>query len=83
MNLKVLWARERFGWMGHHSGYDQVCEAIAKLEPGNYQSVWRQRKKALAKPTRERALKLVHFIINSAQQQKHGYCGKVFSNDPI
>jgi glycosyltransferase involved in cell wall biosynthesis len=52
MNLKVLWARERFGWMGHHSGYDQVCEAIAKLEPGNYQSVWRQRKKALAKPTR-------------------------------
>jgi glycosyltransferase involved in cell wall biosynthesis len=52
MDLKVLWLRERFGWMGNYSGYDQVCEAIAKRQPGNYQSVWRQRKKSFSKPTR-------------------------------
>jgi glycosyltransferase involved in cell wall biosynthesis len=52
MNTKVLWLRERFGWMGKHSGYDQVCEAIAKQHPGYYQSVWRQPNKSLSQPKR-------------------------------
>ena len=47
MNPKILWLRERFNWMGQHSGYDQVCEAIAKLQSGNYQSVWREPDKPL------------------------------------
>jgi len=42
MSLKIFWLRERFEWMGQHSGYDQVCGAIVKLRPGNYQSVWRK-----------------------------------------
>jgi glycosyltransferase involved in cell wall biosynthesis len=52
MDLDILWLRERFGWMGKHSGYDQVCDAIAKLEPGNHQSIWRQRKKTFSQPIR-------------------------------
>jgi glycosyltransferase involved in cell wall biosynthesis len=47
MRYKILWLRERFSWQGQHSGYDKVCEAIAKLQPGNYQSVWREQDKFL------------------------------------
>jgi len=37
---RVLWLRERFGWMGSHSGYDPVCDAIARQRAGSYESVW-------------------------------------------
>jgi glycosyltransferase involved in cell wall biosynthesis len=30
--------------MGRHSGYDQLCDEISKIEPGNYRSVWRKQK---------------------------------------
>ena len=42
MNPKILWLRRHFSWMGQHSGYDQVCTAITKLQPGNYQSIWQE-----------------------------------------
>ena len=38
-DLKMLWLRERFRWMGKHSGYDQVFEAINKLNFCAYYSV--------------------------------------------
>jgi glycosyltransferase involved in cell wall biosynthesis len=47
MSLKILWLRERFGWQGRHSGYDQLCETIVKLQPGNYQSVWQEHDKLI------------------------------------
>jgi len=37
----VLWLRERFKWMGAHSGYDELFAAIATVQPGNYASAWR------------------------------------------
>jgi glycosyltransferase involved in cell wall biosynthesis len=49
MNLKIIWLRERFGWMGKHSGYDQICEAIAKIQPNNYHSIWKDAGKRLPK----------------------------------
>jgi glycosyltransferase involved in cell wall biosynthesis len=42
MNLKILWLRERFGWMGQYSGYDQLCDIIGKQFPAKHKSVWRQ-----------------------------------------
>lgn len=52
MDLDLLWLRERFGWMGKHSGYDQVCEAIAKHQPGNHRSVFRRSSRSLPKISR-------------------------------
>ncbi|MEA5509370.1 glycosyltransferase family 4 protein [Crocosphaera sp. UHCC 0190] len=41
MNHKILWLRRRFGWMGNHSGYDQLCDYMSKILPSEtYQSVW-------------------------------------------
>ncbi len=45
----ALWLRERFDWMGSHSGYDQLCEAITEAQPGCYRSVWRDPYKRLPK----------------------------------
>lgn len=45
--LNVLWLRERFNWMGQHSGYDQVCEAILKVQSYDCTSVWQPSKKPL------------------------------------
>ena len=42
MDPKILWLRRHFSWMGQHSGYDQVCDAISELQPGNYQSIWQK-----------------------------------------
>ncbi len=39
---KILWLRERFNWMGSHSGYDQLCETIVRMGTVKYSSVWRQ-----------------------------------------
>jgi glycosyltransferase involved in cell wall biosynthesis len=46
---KILLLRERFGWMGNHSGYDQVCESITKFQPNNCVSVWRKSGRKLPK----------------------------------
>jgi glycosyltransferase involved in cell wall biosynthesis len=37
---RVLWLRERIRWMGRHSGYDPLCDAVARLRPGEHRSVW-------------------------------------------
>jgi glycosyltransferase involved in cell wall biosynthesis len=42
MDIKVFWLRRRFGWMGKYSGYDRLCDEIACLSPGQYQSVWQK-----------------------------------------
>ena len=43
MNHKILLIRLRFGWMGTHSGYDQLCESMYKILPDNtYKSVWQR-----------------------------------------
>jgi glycosyltransferase involved in cell wall biosynthesis len=42
MNLKILWLRERFSWMGQYSGYDQLCNIIGKQFPAKHKSVWRE-----------------------------------------
>lgn len=47
-DLKVMWLRERFRWMGQHSGYDLLCETIADVQPANYLSVWRRPDAVLA-----------------------------------
>jgi glycosyltransferase involved in cell wall biosynthesis len=52
MDLDILWLRERFSWMGKHSGYDQVCDAIAKHQPGNHRSVFRKTNRSLPKISR-------------------------------
>jgi glycosyltransferase involved in cell wall biosynthesis len=52
MDLDILWLRERFGWMGKHSGYDLVCDAIAKHQPGNHRSVFRRSNRSLPKISR-------------------------------
>lgn len=36
--------RERFSWMGNHSGYDQVCNSINAIEPELAKSVWKEAK---------------------------------------
>lgn len=38
---RVLWLRERFPWMGSHSGYDRLFEAMPSWVPGQYRSVWK------------------------------------------
>jgi glycosyltransferase involved in cell wall biosynthesis len=48
----IMWLRERFAWVGPHSGYDQLCDVISKLQPGNHRSVWREPNKRLPKPAR-------------------------------
>lgn len=60
---KLLWMRERFGWMGSHSGYDMVCETIAKLQPGDYTSVWNESSKRLPRPIR----RLMYRVSKGAQ----------------
>ncbi|MCU0532603.1 MAG: glycosyltransferase [Hydrococcus sp. Prado102] len=52
MDLDILWLRERFGWMGKHSGYDRVCDAIAQHQPGNHRSVFRKTNRSLPKVSR-------------------------------
>ena len=49
---KILWIRERFSHMGSHSGYDQICEAIARVQADNCVSVWRDTSKPLFKGSR-------------------------------
>ncbi|MBW4668538.1 MAG: glycosyltransferase family 4 protein [Cyanomargarita calcarea GSE-NOS-MK-12-04C] len=45
-NIKpnILWLRENFGWMGSHSGYDQLFEAIAELQTVNHSSICKEYK---------------------------------------
>lgn len=52
MNYKILWLRERFKWMGSHSGYDQICGAIARVKPNDYVSIYRELDKQPPKGTR-------------------------------
>lgn len=40
MSPKILFLRRRFGWMGQHSGYDLLCDAIAQLQTVKHRSVW-------------------------------------------
>lgn len=40
---RLLLIRERFAWMGAHSGYDPVFEHIESRWPGKVDSVWRTR----------------------------------------
>ncbi|MDB9303322.1 glycosyltransferase [Nodularia spumigena CS-591/12] len=49
MDSKILWLRERFGWMGKYSGYDQVCETIDKLQPYIHRSIFRHPDKTYLK----------------------------------
>ena len=39
---QILWVRERFNWMGCHSGYDLVCEKISQSQPNSCCSIWRK-----------------------------------------
>lgn len=32
----VLWLRERFGWMGSHSGYDHLCQVMPPFHKDNH-----------------------------------------------
>ena len=41
MQSPVIWLRENFGWMGSHSGYDQVFQSIAAMDAKAGVSVWR------------------------------------------
>lgn len=48
IELRLMWLRERFKWMGQHSGYDRVCSAIANLNSNNnYTNIWREPGKPL------------------------------------
>ncbi|MGF1568068.1 MAG: glycosyltransferase family 4 protein [Nodosilinea sp.] len=40
-HLSILWLRERFGWMGSHSGYDQLCRVMPTVQAGRYLTTWR------------------------------------------
>lgn len=40
----ILWLRERFGWMGSHSGYDQLCAALQANHTGKDLNVWRTKR---------------------------------------
>jgi len=33
MQMKIAWMRETFPWMGRHSGYDRICDAIVSASP--------------------------------------------------
>lgn len=39
--LKILWLRERFPWMGTHSGYEQICDVLAALFSYQHQNIWK------------------------------------------
>lgn len=58
MNPKILWLRERFRWMGNHSGYDQLCQAIAQMGTVNDSSIWREFGKNLPRGSRRILLHL-------------------------
>ncbi|MFH7027674.1 MAG: glycosyltransferase family 4 protein [Heteroscytonema crispum UTEX LB 1556] len=58
MTPTILWLRQRFGWMGNHSGYDQVCEAIAQTQTINHSSVWKEFDTKLPKGSRRLLLLL-------------------------
>jgi len=41
MNYSIFWLRRQFNWMGKHSGYDLLCDAIAELpSQKTYHSIW-------------------------------------------
>lgn len=40
--VTVLWLRESFPWMGRHSGYDCLCQALTQSGGVRGSSVWRQ-----------------------------------------
>jgi glycosyltransferase involved in cell wall biosynthesis len=52
IDFKILWLRERFKWMGQHSGYDQVVESIAKVQPGEHISIFKRTEKKPFKGTK-------------------------------
>ena len=56
MSEKVLFLREHFRWMGRHSGYDPLCEEIARQRPGEQASVFVQ--PALPRGTKRLAARL-------------------------
>ncbi|MEM9089717.1 MAG: glycosyltransferase [Cyanobacteria bacterium P01_F01_bin.53] len=39
--VKTVWLRESFPWMGGHSGYELVCDTVAGLRPGKCQNVYK------------------------------------------
>jgi glycosyltransferase involved in cell wall biosynthesis len=43
-SVKSLWLRERFEWMGKHSGYDLLCEKLTQRDDLKGDSIWRTRK---------------------------------------
>lgn len=52
MNHSICWLRRRFNWMGEHSGYDLLCNAIATLPSNNgYHSIWHSPEKPLPRGT--------------------------------
>lgn len=67
MDYKLLWLRERFNWMGSHSGYDQVFEAIAKIKINNYASVYHSLEKKPSRLTR----KLLSWLIRDLKVSPH------------
>ena len=63
--LKLIWLRESFPWMGNHSGYEQVCDVIPELQPARYQSLWKN-SKPLSKITKRLLAPIVAKVKNSA-----------------
>ena len=63
--LKLIWLRESFPWMGNHSGYELVCDLIPELQPGKYQSVWKN-SKPLSKITKRLLAPVTKKVKNSA-----------------
>jgi glycosyltransferase involved in cell wall biosynthesis len=55
----TLWMRERFGWMGSHSGYDRVFVALSEQFPSLGKTVWsesaRPIRRSLARPLKRLA----------------------------
>lgn len=39
-NSKDIWIRERFGWMGNHSGYDQLFTNLELCFPSKAETIW-------------------------------------------
>ncbi|MBW4550848.1 MAG: glycosyltransferase family 4 protein [Aphanocapsa sp. GSE-SYN-MK-11-07L] len=39
--IKLLWLQENFPWMGKHSGYERVCDALADSMPGCHASIFK------------------------------------------
>ncbi len=44
MTPRILFLREHFRWMGRHSGYDPLCDAVLRLRPGDHRSVFVKRR---------------------------------------